>query len=122
MKTSRHRYIAIQPIKLPTAEDGKSLLVEVILCKLRERPRLEEPIGFRFRVIEYDDASSKGIIRITPHTAVEKIRKLILSVNHYHGEPLEIHILGVSGTLRALRRKYMRKQAENIPKVIKVVN
>jgi RNase P/RNase MRP subunit POP5 len=53
---------------------------------------------------------------------VEKIRKLILSVNHYHGEPLEIHILGVSGTLRALRRKYMRKQAENIPKVIKVVN
>jgi hypothetical protein len=75
MKTSRHRYIAIQPIKLPTAEDGKSLLVEVILCKLRERPRLEEPIGFRFRVIEYDDASSKGIIRITPHTAVEKIRK-----------------------------------------------
>jgi RNase P/RNase MRP subunit POP5 len=122
MKTSRHRYIAIQPVKLQTAEDSKSLLVEVILGKLRERSRPEEPIGFRFRVIEYDDASSKGIIRITPHTAVQKIRKLILSVNQFHGEPLEIHILGVSGTLRALRRKYMGQQPENIPKVIKVID
>jgi RNase P/RNase MRP subunit POP5 len=122
MKTSRHRYIAIQAIKFPRVEDSKSSLVEAILSKLRERSKPEEPIGFRFRVIEYDDASSKGIVRITPHTAIEKTKKLISSINQIHGQPLEMHILGTSGTIKALRRKYMIKQSQSIPKVIKVID
>lgn len=122
MKTFRHRYVVILAIRFPTGEDGKSLLVEALLSKIRERSKPKEPIGFRFRVIEYDNASSKGIVRITPHTAVEKIRKLISSINQFHGQPLEMHILGTSGTIKALRRKYMENQARKMPEAMKVNN
>jgi RNase P/RNase MRP subunit POP5 len=66
-----------------------------------------EPIGFRFRVIDYDDKTSQGIVKVTPHTAVEKIRKLVSSINQLHGQPVKMSILRTSGTIKALRRKYM---------------
>jgi RNase P/RNase MRP subunit POP5 len=111
MKTFRHRYILIQAIRSPNGEDGKSLLAEALLNKIGEWSKPREPIGFKFRVIEYDDASSKWIVRITPHTAVEKMKKLISSINRYHAQPLEMQTLGTSGTIKALRRKYMRDLA-----------
>jgi RNase P/RNase MRP subunit POP5 len=63
------------------------------------------PIGFRFRVIEFDSTNGIGIVRITPHTASEKAKKLFSSINQFHGQSLEIRILGTSGTLKALRRR-----------------
>jgi RNase P/RNase MRP subunit POP5 len=95
-------------------EDSKSLLVEAVLTKIGERPKPKEPIGFKFKVIEYDDTSSKWIVRITPHTAVEKMKKLISSINQFHAQPLEMHVLGTSGTIKAIRRKYMRDLAGNM--------
>jgi RNase P/RNase MRP subunit POP5 len=107
MKTYRHRYAVIQTTRLPTGEDNKSSLANAILGKIRERSIPLEPIGFRFRVIDYDDEISRGIIKITPHTAVEKMRKLVSSINQFHGQPVKMNILGMSGTIKALRRKYM---------------
>ena len=97
----------IQTTRLPTGEDGKSSLVDAILGKIRERSTPEEPIGFRFRVIDYDAKTSRGIVKVTPHTAVRKIGKLVSSVNQFHGQPVKMSILGTSGTIKALRRKYM---------------
>jgi RNase P/RNase MRP subunit POP5 len=115
MKNSRHRYIAFRTSRFPSVGDNESLLVEAILSKLRERPRADGPIGFRFRVIEYNATTCKGIVRVVPHTAVERMKKLISSFNQNHGDPLDMNILGVSGTLRATRRKYMnhREQGAN---------
>jgi RNase P/RNase MRP subunit POP5 len=112
MKNFRHRYIAVQALGLPPSDDSKSLLVEAVLRKIGEQPKPKEPIGFRFKVIEYDEASQKWIIKITPHTAVEKMKKLISTVNQFHTQPLEMRVLGTSGTIKALKRKYMRNLSE----------
>ncbi len=114
MKNSRRRYIAFRTSRFPSVRDCESLLVETILSKLRERPRADGPIGFRFRVIEYDAARCKGIVRVVPHTAVEGMKKLISDMNQTHGDPLDMYVLGVSGTLKAIRRKYMNHEEQEI--------
>jgi RNase P/RNase MRP subunit POP5 len=114
MKNSRHRYIAFRTSRFPSVDNSEPFLVEAILNKLRERPRADGPIGFRFRVIEYNIATCKGIIRVVPHTAVERLKKLMSNLNQDHGDPLDMHILGVSGTLRAIRRKYMNYREQGI--------
>jgi len=118
MKTFRHRYIVVQALRLPSSDDNKSILVEAVLRKIGERPNLKEPIGFRFRVVEYDETSLRWIVRITPHTAVQKMKKIISGINQFHTQPLEMSVLGTSGTIKALKRKYMRYLARNVPKSV----
>lgn len=55
-------------------------------------------------LIEYDQEKSWGIIRCS-HRAVEMVRASIASVTEINEKPVAIHVLGVSGTLKALRRK-----------------
>jgi len=55
-------------------------------------------------LIEYDQEKCWGIIRCS-HRAVEMVRASIASVTEINEKPVAIHILGVSGTLKALRRK-----------------
>jgi RNase P/RNase MRP subunit POP5 len=119
MKTFRHRYIVVQALRLPPCDDRESLLVEAVLTKIGEQPKPKEPIGFRFRVIEYDEASIKWIVRITPHTAVEKMKKLISTINQFRAQPLEMHVIGTSGTIKALKRRYMRDLSENMTKTMR---
>nr|MDO8135226.1 Rpp14/Pop5 family protein [Candidatus Njordarchaeum guaymaensis] len=110
MKRTRRRYIAFEVSKTSPVDDSKSSLIKAILNRLRERSTAEEHLRAKFHVIEYDAARSKGIIRIVPHSAVEEMKKLILSVDEISGYHVETHILGTSGTLRATRRKYMKYQ------------
>lgn len=55
-------------------------------------------------LIEYDQEKSWGIIRCS-HKAVEMVRASIASVTEINEKPVAIHVLRVSGTLKALRRK-----------------
>jgi ribonuclease P/MRP protein subunit POP5 len=55
-------------------------------------------------LIEYDQEKSWGIIRCS-HRAVEMVRASIASVTEINEKPVAIHVLRVSGTLKALRRK-----------------
>ena len=54
--------------------------------------------------IEYNSEESWGIIRCS-HRALEMIRASIASVTEINEKSVAIHVLGVSGTLKALRRK-----------------
>jgi ribonuclease P/MRP protein subunit POP5 len=55
-------------------------------------------------LIEYDQEKSWGIIRCSRRT-VEMVRASIASVTEINETIVAIHVLGVSGTLKALRRK-----------------
>lgn len=110
MKQTRHRYIAFEVKKTSPVDDTKSSLIRAILDRLRERSVTEGHFAARFQVIEYDATRSKGIIRIVPHSAVDEMKNVIMSVNEISGRRVETHILGTSGTLKATRRKYMKYQ------------
>ena len=54
--------------------------------------------------IEYNSEKSWGIVRCS-HRALEMVRASVASVTEINGKPVAIDVLGVSGTLKALRKK-----------------
>jgi len=56
--------------------------------------------------IEYNSEKSWGIVRCS-HRALEMIRASVASVTEINGKPVAIDVLGVSGTLKALRKKVL---------------
>lgn len=55
-------------------------------------------------LIDYGAEKRLAIIRVA-HTEVEKIRAALASITKIATEPAAIHVLTVSGTLKALRKK-----------------
>jgi len=55
-------------------------------------------------LIDYCAEKRLAIIRVA-HTEVDKIRAALASITKIATEPAAIHVLAVSGTLRALRKK-----------------
>ncbi len=55
-------------------------------------------------LMRYDPKRKFAVFRCS-HVAIEKVRASIASITEINGEPVVIHVLGVSGTLRALRKK-----------------
>jgi len=56
--------------------------------------------------IEYNSEKSCGIVRCS-HKAVEMVRASVASVTEINGKPVAIDVLGVSGTLKALRERVL---------------
>ncbi len=54
----------------------------------------------------YDASKKKGIIR-TNHFGVEKLRAAIMSIREINGEPVVFIILGVTGTIRSAKNKFL---------------
>lgn len=61
--------------------------------------------------IEYNSDRSWGIVRCS-HRALEMVRASVASVTEINGKPVAIDVLGVSGTLKALRKKVLLKRQE----------
>jgi len=55
-------------------------------------------------LIEYNLQKNYAIMHCS-HKAVEMARASIASITEMNGKPVAMHVLGVSGTLRALRKK-----------------
>ena len=55
-------------------------------------------------LIEYEPQRNYAVVRCS-HTALERVRASIASIVEINGKPAVIHVMGVSGTLRALRKK-----------------
>ncbi len=61
----------------------------------------------RVRIMAYDDVTGVGMLRCD-HRSVAKIRDVFHRIQVKSGGATTLHILGVSGTIRALRRKFLR--------------
>lgn len=55
-------------------------------------------------LIEHDPQKSYAVVRCL-HKALEIVKASIASITEINGKPAAIHIVGVSGTLKALRKK-----------------
>lgn len=55
-------------------------------------------------LIDYDGEKGHAIIRVA-HIEVEKVRAAMASITEIMAKPVAVHVLAVSGTLRALRKK-----------------
>jgi len=59
-------------------------------------------------LIEYNSQKNFAIMRCS-HMAVEMVRASVASITEMNQKPAVIRVLGVSGTLKALRKKHYRK-------------
>lgn len=55
-------------------------------------------------LIDYDAEKKFAVIR-TVHTTVDKVRAALASITQIEGKPVAIHVLKVSGTIKALYKK-----------------
>jgi len=55
-------------------------------------------------LIEYNPQKSYAVVRCL-HKALEMVKASITSITEINGKPAAIHIVRVSGTLKALRKK-----------------
>jgi ribonuclease P/MRP protein subunit POP5 len=55
-------------------------------------------------LIEFNPQKNYAILRCS-HVTLEMIRASIASITEINGKPAVMHVVGVSGTLRALRKK-----------------
>ncbi|KPV63039.1 MAG: Ribonuclease P protein component 2 [Candidatus Bathyarchaeota archaeon BA1] len=55
-------------------------------------------------LIEYDPQKNRAIVRCS-HLVLDMVRAAIASITEVNGKTSTFHVLGVSGTLRALRKK-----------------
>ena len=56
-------------------------------------------------LIDYDGETGTAIIRVA-HTELEKVRAAIATITEINTKPAAVHVLTVSGTLKALQRKF----------------
>lgn len=54
--------------------------------------------------IDYDAERGFAIIRVF-HAEVEKVRAAVASITEITNKPVAVHVINVSGTVKALRRK-----------------
>jgi len=59
-------------------------------------------------LIDYDAAKKLVILR-TSHTTVRMVRAALASITKVQDRPVAVHVLAVSGTIRALSEKMTRK-------------
>ena len=55
-------------------------------------------------LIEYNLQKNYAVVRCL-HKALEMVKASIASITEINGKPAVVHIVGVSGTLKALRKK-----------------
>ncbi len=59
-------------------------------------------------LMRYDPKRNYAVVRCS-HKALERVRASIASITEINGKPAVIHVTGVSGTLRALRKQHGRE-------------
>ena len=98
----RRRYLAVK-----VDGDGVFLRgdVETLVRDLASKGQVN--ITF-LRLIEYDPETGLGIVRCS-HRSVDEVRLSLSASVEVGKRRATVRIFGVSGTIRALRRKFMRK-------------
>lgn len=70
---------------------------------MHELPMTPRP---RVRIIEYNAVSGVGIL-LCDHTSLPQLRQVFQKLSTPSTTPHPIHLLGVSGTLKTLRQKFL---------------
>lgn len=102
IKREKRRYLALKiEGQNPPNEQTVLAAIKASICTL-----FGEYGGSKTKIklIEYVPDKRRIIIRCS-HSTLDQIRTAITSIIEVSGETVAIHVLGVSGTLKALSRK-----------------
>ena len=102
VRRRRKRYLALRA-EGNVPKDGREL-EEIILKALLSLFGQDGASRADLKLIEYDGEEGVGIVRCS-HKHMGLVRAAIASVVEHEGRPLAIHVVDVSGTLRALRKR-----------------
>ncbi len=106
MKTVRRRYFAV---KIDSIEEVEERELKNAVWKTIERLFGEYGASrASFVLINYDAAENYAVFRCA-HQAIEPFKASLASITEINGKPAAVHILGVSGTLKTLRMKFLSK-------------
>lgn len=106
VKLIRKRYLAIKVFGEGDFS-RRSLDIAVWKHMLRLYGK-SEAVKSGFRIISYDQTKGMIIVKCS-HRAVDMIKLSLASLVEIEGKPINLQVIGVSGTIRALRRKFLSK-------------
>jgi ribonuclease P/MRP protein subunit POP5 len=103
LKTVRRRYLAI---KIDTAHEIEEREFKNAIWNMIARLFGEYGASKTgFVLISYDAAKNYAVLRCAS-TMLEAFRASLVLLTEINGKPATIHVLGVSGTLKSLQRKF----------------
>lgn len=104
VRLTRRRYLAF---KVSGCRDfSKRDLSNEIAQEMLNLPRESKISEGSVRVIQYNQGIGLGIIRCG-HTFVDRFKLVLRKMRRVSGKPVAIDVIGVSGTVRSLKRKYL---------------
>jgi RNase P/RNase MRP subunit POP5 len=95
----RRRYIAFELIKKASAPD----VLQTINFLRASRPEMEQSM---LKLVLYDENLRLGLLRCG-HKQVDEIKASMSSAGENHAKIVCFRVLGVSGTIRAAKRKFL---------------
>jgi len=102
----KKRYIGFRVTSslLPSRREVLTLVLMELHALGHDRDKM-----LRVRVLDYDGATGVGML-LCDHKSVAKIRDAFRSVQEKSHGQTTLHMIGVSGTIRALKRKFLLTQ------------
>lgn len=109
----KRRYIALRVLG-----DGAFAFKDIMGGLQGELLRLYGEYGVgkaNLQLMEFDDRLLVGVVRCNSSSLIQ-VRAAIAALTEVAGKPAALHSLGVSGTIKALRRKFLQRAApKNAP-------
>jgi RNase P/RNase MRP subunit POP5 len=96
---NRRRYIAFES----TGEASVSDILKIINFLRTSRRKAEQSM---LKLVLYDENSRLGLLRCG-HKQVDEIKASMSSAGENHAKMISFRVLGVSGTIRAAKRKFL---------------
>ena len=100
----RRRYLALKIVGEQTIDGGDLIRVlrEAVLQLFGEYGASQANLS----LVEYEPDGNFAVLRCS-HRALEMVRASVASVTEINAKPVAIHVVGVSGTLKSLRKKFL---------------
>jgi len=104
LRRVRQRYLALKIIceQFIDREDLIRVLWDAILQLFGEYGASQVNLS----LVEYEPEGNYAVLRCS-QKALEMVRASIASITEINAEPVAIHVIGVSGTLKSLRKKFL---------------
>jgi len=95
----RRRYIAFESVREASVQD----VLQTINFLRASSPKMEQSM---LKLVLYDENSRLGLLRCA-HKQVDEIKASMSSAGENHAKMISFRVLGVSGTIRAAKRKFL---------------
>jgi len=103
-KGVRRRYLAFKIVSEGTVTEGEltKALWDAVLRLFGEYGASQTGL----LLVEHSEERNYAVLRCR-HKALELVRASVASITELKGKPAVLHVIGISGTLKALHKKFL---------------